>query len=31
MARAGAVSAVDGQLVAAMTGTGFIGAKPVVV
>jgi len=31
MARAGVVSAIDGQLVAAMTGTAFISGKPAVV
>jgi hypothetical protein len=31
MAKVGAASAIDGQLVAAMTGTAFIGGKPAVV
>jgi hypothetical protein len=31
MARAGAVSAIDGQLVAAMTGTALTSGKPAVV
>jgi hypothetical protein len=31
MTKAGAASAIDGQLVAAMTVTAFIGGKPAVV
>jgi hypothetical protein len=31
MAKAGAASVIDGQLVAAMTGTAFISGKPAVV
>jgi hypothetical protein len=31
MVKAGAASTIDGQLVAAITGTAFIGGKPAVV
>jgi hypothetical protein len=31
MAKAGAASVIDGQLVAVMTGTAFISGKPAVV
>jgi hypothetical protein len=31
MAKAGAASTIDGQLVATMTGTAFISGKPAVV